>query len=168
MHVVLDASPLIYLAKLDAFDALSNAGYIAVVPPSVESEAARPELAFRHPEVAVIERVRAEGYLLVEPPDGREVELALELADRYGGLHQGELDVLAMGSVRGWSVCLHERQASRIARALGVATTHLVEILFAGTSELDLLDRRIRAFARLTNMTMNDLDVLLELIRERR
>ncbi len=73
-----------------------------------------------------------------------------------------------MGVVRGWTVCLHERQAARIARALGVATVHLVEILFAGTPDPDLLERRIRAFARLTNMTMTDLDVLLELIREQR
>jgi len=167
MHVVLDASPLIYLAKLDAFDALSAAGHTAVVPPSVEAETARPELAFRHPEVAVIERVRTEGALLVEPLEEREIKLAHQLAERYGGLHQGELDVLAMGSLRNWPVCLHERQASRIARTLGVSTIHLVEILFAGTSDVDLLERRIRTFARLTNMTMEDLDVLLELTGKR-
>jgi hypothetical protein len=41
-------------------------------------------------------------------------------------------------------------------------------LLFAGTSDLDLLERRVRHFARLTNLTMNDLDSLLSLIRERR
>jgi predicted nucleic acid-binding protein len=168
MDIVLDASPLIYLAKLDAFDAIAIAGHTAVVPPSVYAEAARPELAFRHPEIAIIERIRADGQLQVVLLDSRETELAIDLAARYGGLHAGELEVLALGQVRGWTVCFHERQAARLARALGVTTMHLVEILFAGTPDLDLLERRIRQFARLTNLTMNDHDVLLDVIQERR
>ncbi len=167
MDIVLDASPLIYLAKLDAFDAIAIAGHTAVVPPSVYAEAARPELAFRHPEIATVEGMRQTGQLLVVPLDARERELATDLAGRYGGLHAGELDVLALGHLRGWTVCFHERQAARLARVLGVATVHLVEVLFAGTPDVDLLERRIRHFARLTNLTMNDLDVLLNLIRER-
>ena len=168
MYLVLDASPLIYLAKLDAFDAVAIAGHVAVVPPSVLAEAARPELAFRHPEVAIIERIRTEGQLAVLPLEPSETELATDLAGRYGGLHAGELDVLALGQVRGWITCFHERQATRLARALGVVTVHLVEVLFAGTPDVDLLEQRIRHFARLTNLTMNDLDALLNLIRERR
>lgn len=168
MYLVLDASPLIYLAKLDALDAVGIAGQTAVVPPSVYAEAVRPELAFRHPEIALVERSREDGQLLVVPLEAREMELATELAGRFGGLHAGELDVLAIGQTRGWAVCLHERQAARLARSVGVPAGHLVELLFAGTPDLDLLERRIRHFARLTNLTMNDLDVLLNLIRERR
>ncbi len=168
MYLVLDASPLIYLAKLDAFDAIAIAGHTAVVPPSVYAEAARPQLAFRHPEIANVERLQADGQLLVVALNAPEQELATVLADRYGGLHAGELDVLALGQVRGWTVCFHERQAARLARSLGLATIHVVEVLFAGTPDPDVLERRIRHFARLTNLTMNDLDVLLTLIRERR
>lgn len=168
MYLILDASPLIYLAKLDALDAVAIAGHVAVVPSSVDAETARPELAFRHPEVAIIERIRLGGQLLVISPEVAETKLATELAERYGGLHAGELDVLALGHVRGWATCFHERQATRLARALGVATVHLVEVLFAGTPDKELLGQRIRHFARLTNLTMNDLDVLLELVRERR
>jgi len=168
LHLVLDASPLIYLAKLDAFDAVSIAGHLAVVPLTVYAEAARPELAFRHSEIATITRMREDGYLLILPLEETEQQFAAELADRYGGLHAGELDVVALGKMRGWTVCFHERQAARLARALGVASIHLVEVLFAGTPDLDLLDQRIRQFARLTNLTMNELDVLLNLIRERR
>ena len=168
MELVLDASPLIYLAKLDAFDAVATAGHSAVVPPSVYAEAARPELAFRHPEIATVERARLDGRLVVVSLGPHETELASDLGGQYGGLHAGELDVLALGQARAWTVCLHERQAARLALALGIATLHLVEILFAGTPDLDLLERRIRHFARLTNLTMNDLDVLLDLLRERR
>ena len=168
MRIVLDASPLIYMVKLDAFDAVSRAGHSAVVPQSVYSEAARPELAFRHPEIGTIQRLREEGELEVIALEPSEATMASDLADRYGGLHAGELDVLALGLARGWTVCLHERQASRLATSLGLATIHVVELLFAGTSDLDLLERRVRHFARLTNLTMNDLDSLLSLIRERR
>ncbi len=168
MDLVLDASPLIYLAKLDAIDAVAIAGHTAVAPPSVYAEAARPELAFRHPEIATVERARRDGQLLVVPLEAGEQDLATQLAGRYGGLHAGELDVLAVGQVRGWPVSFHERQAARLAAALGVPTVHLVEILFAGTPDLDLLERRVRHFARLTNLTMDDLDELLDLIRERR
>jgi hypothetical protein len=156
------------MAKLDAFDALSNAGHTAAVPLSVYLEAARPELAFRHPEIGTVQRLREEGGLEVVTLEPSEAEVASELADRYGGLHAGELDVLALGHARGWNVCLHERQASRLATSLGLGTIHVVELLFAGTPDPDLLERRGRNFARLTNLTMNDLDSLLNLIRERR
>jgi hypothetical protein len=160
VYLVLDASPLIYLAKLDAFDAVAIAGHTAVVPPSVYAETARPQLAFRHPEIATMERMEADGQLLVVALDAPEAELATNLAGGYGGLHAGELDVLALGQVRGWPVCFHERQAARLSRSLGLATIHVVEVLFAGTPDADLLERRIRHLARLTNLTMNDLDVL--------
>lgn len=168
MEIILDAGPLIYLAKLDALDALAIAGWTPVVPPSVYAEAARPGLAFRHPEVAVIEQAQGDGRLLVVALDSREKELAADFAERSAGLHTGELDVLAMGRARDRPVCLHERQAARLARALGVATVHLVEILFGGTRDPDALERRIRHFARLTNLTMDDLDALLTLIEGRR
>jgi hypothetical protein len=168
VELVLDAGPLIYLAKLDALDAPAIAGWTPVVPPSVYAEAARPELAFRHPEVAVIEQAQEDGRLLVVALDNREKELAGELASRSSGLHAGELDALALGSARTWSVCLHERQAARLAGALGVRTVHLVEMLFDGTKDPDVLEDRIRHFARLTNLVMGDLDVLLHLIEGRR
>ena len=168
MYLLLDASPLIYLAKLDAFDAIVRAGYTAAVPRAVEAEAARPELAFRHPEIARIERLRETGELEVVDPDPRERDLATTFGTRYGGLHAGELDTLAIGLVRGWPVYFHERQAARIARILGVDTVHVVEILFGGTPDVELLERWVRSLARLTNKTMDDLDTLMNLIRERR
>jgi len=165
--MVLDAGPLIYLAKLDALDAPAIAGWTPVMPPSVYAEAARPELAFRHPEVAVIEQAQQAGRLLVVTLDSREQQLAGEFAVRSSGLHAGELDALALGRARAWPVCLHERQAARLAGAFGVRTVHLVEVLFGGTPDPDVLEDRIRHFARLTNLGMSDLDVLLHLIEGR-
>lgn len=168
MELVLDASPLIYLSKLDAFDAVALAEYEAVVPLSVFAEAARPELAFRYPEIATITRMADERRLRVVALEPHEVAVAAELKLTYGGLHAGELDVLALGQARGWTVYFHERQAARLARALGLVTVHLVEVLFAGTPASDVLERRLRDLARLTNMRIDDLDALLSLARERR
>ena len=168
MQLVLDSSPLIYLAKLDALDAVSAAGHDGVVPPAVLDEVARLELAFRFPEVATIARARDEGRLAVLRLGPDEARVAAALADRYGGLHAGELEVLALGQARGWLVCFHERQAGRLARSLGLVTVHLVQILFAGTRDVGLLERRVRQFARLTNLRMDDLDELLRLIEDRR
>jgi hypothetical protein len=168
VELVLDAGPIIYLAKLDALDAPAIAGRTPVVPASVYAEAARLGLAFRHPEVVVIEQAQQDGRLLVMTLDGREKGLAGELARRSAGLHAGELDALALGRARAWPVCLHERQAARLAGALGVRTVHLVDLLFEGTKDPDVLEDRIRHFARLTNLVMGDLDLLLHLIEGRR
>ena len=168
MEIVLDAGPLIYLAKLDAIEVVERAGMAAVVPPTVFAEVARPELAFRHPEVAIILGSRDRRQLAVVDLTGPERRLATDLESRTGGLHPGELEVLALGRTRSWPVCVHERQAARLARALGVRTIDLVELLFAGTTDAGLLEVRVRAFARLTNLTMNDLDALLRLVDERR
>jgi hypothetical protein len=164
MHIVLDAGPLIFLAKLDAFDVLPIASNVGYAPVPVVNEVARPDLRFRHPEIAVVERAMADGVLVVLSPGPGEVEAAREFSTQTAGLHAGELDVLALGRIRGWPVCVHERQASRLAATLGLATIHLVELLFAGTLDARLLERRVRGFARMTNLTMDDLDELLSLI----
>lgn len=165
--LILDAGPLIHLAKLDALDVLEKGGWEAMIPPSVRAEAARPELTFRHPEVAVIMRALNEGRVSVAPLTEAEDQLAKDLAGRATGMHAGELDVLALGLARSWPVCLHERQASRIAGALGIRPVHVVELLFDGTPDPTVLTKRLRAFGGLTNMRTSDLNALLELADER-
>ena len=159
--VVLDAGPVIYLAKLDAFDALAVANRVGALPPSVYGEVARADLSFRHPEIPLIERARADGLLEVVDLSPDEARLAAAFGTRTSGLHSGELDVLGLGAGRGWSVCLHERQAARLARGLGIATVHVVELLVAGTPDPVLLEARVRRFARLTNLAISDFDLLL-------
>ncbi len=166
VEVVVDAGPLIYLAKLDAFDVFATAGRRAVVPPSVLAETARPELAFRHPEAAIIGRAATDDVITVVALEGIEREFATGLSGRTAGLHAGELEVLALGYTRGWPVCLHERQASRLARGMGIETVDTIELLFDGTPDRERLRERIRSFAALTNMVSADLDQLLSLIEE--
>ena len=165
--VVLDAGPLIYLAKLDALDVLPAAGHVGALTPSVWSEVAQPALAFRFPEIASIQRARDVRWLEVYPLAPAEIAFADDLAGRLSGLHRGELDCLAVASARGWPVCLHERQASRMARTLGMQPVHLVELLFRGMDDRGRLEACVRGFARLTNLAVADLDDLLHMIVER-
>jgi predicted nucleic acid-binding protein len=167
VRLILDAGPLIHLSKLDALDVLEKGGWEAMIPPSVRAEAARPELAFRHTEVAVIMRALDEGRVSVAPLTEAEDQLAGDLAGRATGLHAGELEVLALGLARAWPVCLHERQASRIAGALGIRAVHVMELLFDGTPDRSVLAKRLRAFGGLTNMRASDLNALLEIADER-
>jgi len=168
MESTLDAGPLIYLAKLDALDVLERSGRQAVVTPAVVAETARPELAFRHPEVALIQEAVQDGRIRLVPLEKVEQEAVAEFGQRISGLHAGELEVLALGRTRGWEVCFQERQALRVARAYGLTTVHVVELLFGGTPDIELLRRRIRRFAVLTDLASADLDTLVELIEERR
>lgn len=108
-------------------------------------------------------RALDEGQVSVAPLIDAESQLARDLAGRATGLHAGELDVLALGLARSWPVCLHERQASRIAGALGIHTIHIVELLFEGTPDRATLTGHLRAFGAMTNMRTSDLDSLLEL-----
>ena len=165
--MVLDAGPLIYLAKLDALGVLPAGHRTAVVTPSVWNEVARPALAFRFPEIASIERARDVGWLEVHPLAPSEEALADDLAARLSGLHRGELECLAVASERGWLACFHERQASRLARTMGIEPVHLVELLFKGIADAGRLESCLRRFARLTNLATADLDELMRLITER-
>ena len=165
-ELVIDASPLIYLAKLDALFVLPGSGYAAVVPSSVWDEVARPALSFRFPEIATIEGAAREGWITVASLSRANSDQVEEFAREASGLHRGELECLTLAQDRGSAVCFHERQASRIARTLGIATVHVVELLFDGAPDRRWLDDRVRRFARMTNLTMADLDALLRLIEE--
>jgi predicted nucleic acid-binding protein len=188
--IVLDASPLIYLATLDALDVFSTSDP-GQVPSRVMYEAARPELAYSHPEVVRIDEAVRAGWLvevslgeqeraLVSALAARlsglhegELEvlakraLVSALAARLSGLHEGELEVLAIGQSRGWQVCVHERQASRLATALGLRSVHVVELLFAATGDRARLVERIRTFGAMTNLATGDLDAVLDLAHRR-
>jgi predicted nucleic acid-binding protein len=167
VQVVLDAGPLIHLAKIEALELLPTGGWVGVVPSAVWNEVARPELAYRFTEVPAIERARNDGWIEAVEPNADEQAHAERLAGSVAGLHRGELDCLAIASKRSLPVCFHERQALRLARSLGVETIHVVDLLSGGTPDAVLLEWRIRRFASLTNLAMSDLDQLLASIKER-
>jgi hypothetical protein len=158
---VLDAGPLIHLAKLDALDVL-DADEPALVPPAVLSEVVRPELAYRYPETALLDGAVRSGLLTPAELETGERELVADLAMRVAGLHAGELEVLAIASSRSIAACLHERAAIRLAAAMDIPVVHVMELLFDGTPDTGMLVRRITDFAKMTRL---DIDQTTELLR---
>jgi len=163
---VVDAGPLIYLAKIGALDVFGRTapGWIS---PGVRREAVTPPAAYRFPEIATIDAAIRDGRILVAELRPEEVTLAADLKARIPGLGQGERESIAMAAGRGWSVVLLDRRALRVARMLGVSVVAVVELLFDRTSEDEILARRLRHFASLVDMRIDTLERLLEQVKER-
>jgi predicted nucleic acid-binding protein len=164
--LLLDASPLIYLAKIDALDALKAYEQPAIAP-EVHREVVAPGLGYRYPDSLAIDRAIESGLIAVVPATAQELARAEVLVADAGGLHVGEAVTLSIAAERGWSACLFERQAKRLAGALGVHVVDPVEVLFVGTEDGARLRQRVRRFGALVNMRLEQLEALLDLIEER-
>jgi predicted nucleic acid-binding protein len=158
--IVLNAGPLIYLAKLDALDVLERHARCAITS-GVEQEVVRPPSAYRFPEIARVEGIIRMGTLEVISMTTDEQARTDLLGHEVPGLGRGERETIAVAAARGWSAALFDRRARRIGEANGVAVVGVPRLLFEGSREPDLLERRIRGFATLVSMRLDDLELLL-------
>jgi predicted nucleic acid-binding protein len=163
--VLVDASPLIYLAKIDALDVFAASGNVPLLTKEVEREVARPSLAYEHPDSLLIADALASGLLQRTELTAPEIASA-ERLHAAGGLDRGEAEVLAAAVSRGVGVLLFERRATRLARSMAIDTWTPLRILFAGTADHALLATRIREFAALVHMRFEDVEAALRLIEE--
>jgi predicted nucleic acid-binding protein len=161
---MVDASPLIYLAKLDALDVFAQVGHVPLITPEVERESARPGLAYRFPDALTIAEAIRDGILVRTELTEEERRIAARLGAEAGGLDAGESEVLAAAEARELPVLLHERRAIRLARSLGLDTWSPLRLLMEGTAELDLLRERVLRFARLVQMRFEDVEALIQRI----
>lgn len=167
-NLLLDASPLIYLAKVDAMDVVAAAGYRAAIPTSVARECTEGGVAYRHADAAAIsEAIRAGALEVVEPTSGESDE-ARRISVAAPGVHAGECDVLAVAIARGCPVSITERRAGRLARSLGLRVVHPLELLFVGIGDADRLESTTRRYAELVEMRLDELDRLMTQIEGRR
>lgn len=167
-HVVVDASPLIYLAKLRALEVFTQANLAPLIPEAVAEETTRPSLIYRHPDAALIESAIARGEVTVVALTPDERQSADRLAEDLPGMHIGEIQVLVMARSRGICAVVFERRARAIAGALGVGLVDLVELIVEGTSDVSLLEERVRSFAELVNMRLADYEMVRERIAGKR
>lgn len=164
--MLVDASPLIYLAKIDALDVFASSGHVPLITPEVERETARPGLAYEYPDSLVIADALDSGLLtrtqLTEP----EMKLAERLSREAGGIDLGESEVLAAAVARHEPALLFERRATALARSMGVDAWSPARLLFAGTPDSSLLRDRIRGFASLVQMRYEDVQKLIAVTEE--
>jgi hypothetical protein len=161
---MVDASPLIYLAKLDALDVFAGAGQIPGVTPEVERETSRAGLAYRFPDALAIAEAIRDGVLVRVELTDQEHRAAGRLSAEVGGLDAGESEVLAVAEARELPVLLPERRAIRLSKSLGLDTWSPVRLLMAGTPDRALLRDRVMRFARLVQMRFEDVEALMERI----
>ena len=166
-RILVDASPLIYLAKLDALECFAGGGWEPLLTPAVVAEVASPAVAYRYPDALTISRALASGVLVTVELTADERTHAAGLAGSINGLGRGESEALAIASSRGHGVVIFERQGVRVARALGVVPVNPAEVLFRGSGDRDLLRRRLIRFADMTAMRASDIDALLARIDRR-
>lgn len=164
--MLVDASPLIYLAKLDALDVFAGSGHVGLVTPEIERETSRPALAYEHPDSLLIAEALRTGLLQRTAVTEDEATVARRLQQQAAALKLGEAEVLAAAQARQLSVLLFERRALLLASSLGLDVWRPIRLLVAGTRDPDQLRERILAFARLVNMPFADVQAILELLKE--
>jgi predicted nucleic acid-binding protein len=164
-RLIVDASPLIYLAKLDALDVF-GIDAPAAISEGVRNEVLLPQAAYRFPEIVGIDDSIRNGWIAVVSLDRQERDGVKALSRQVPGLGRGELETITIARSRGWTAALADRRATRIAEIHGVAIVGIVELLFARTGDSKQLARRIRDLARLVNMRVETLDRLLGRVHE--
>ena len=165
-RMLVDASPLIYLAKLDALDVFRAIGRVAIVTPEVERETSRPALAYDHPDSMLIAEALRTGLIERTTLDEAEVARAATLLEQAGGIGRGEAEVLAAGQARNAPVLLFERRALKLAASLGLEVWSPPRLLIGGTPDPGVARDRLIRFARLVAMPFQDLEQLLARLEE--
>lgn len=160
--VVSDASPLIYLAKMDKLAFLIQVVGPVAIPPAVYREAV--EVGQRHgrPDADRIAAAIGEQTVVRLELTAREVQLSSGLGTdpRLG---RGECEVIACAVHRHLRALLHDKKARRVASAHGVRTIQAADVLFLALLRrhvsLTEFKRLLRDLALLTGM---DVATLLE------
>lgn len=146
--LVLDATPLIYLAKAGEFGRLSELGDDLVLPNSVYREVVEGGEARGETDATRIRQLIEDGGLRVV--DAPSTSLAKRLASN-DRIHEAERDVLVLAQARGGEAILDERYGRQVAEVEGIAHGGTVSLLIrlikadALTAEdaRDTLDRMI-------------------------
>lgn len=166
--IVIDASPLIYLAKLGAMDAIRLARRRALITEAVREETTRPALVYRHADALTIETAMARGDIVVTSLSEGESGYADGLQSSVPGLGLGEAQVLAVAHERSIPAVVFERRGQAIARGRSIQLLDLIELLFDGTRQNDLLETRVRRLAEMVNMRIGDFEQVRDRIARRR
>lgn len=118
MGIVVDAGPLISLARIGRLDLLPALFDEIIVPPAVHREVTSEESL---PGAAVL--AKSDWLKLVEVADRKAVDSLLSWLD------PGEAEVLALALELGATAAIDERRGRRLAAELGISQTGTVGIL---------------------------------------
>ncbi len=155
MVVVADASPLIYIARLDIFELVIGEFERIEVPNAVHREAVIAGLAHGYDDAKRIEAaMESEGLAMIDL-DVATTDFATDLA-AMPQLGMGESETIARARQRGFTALLEDRRARRVARELRVETIGCLDVLYRslllGRLDHQEMTRLVHGYARLTHM----------------
>jgi len=134
--VVINATPLIFLARIGKLRKVVEYFGQAVIPEAVYDEVVRRGMALGKPEADLVEELISDGRVRVE-----KVKKAM---GEVKGAHSGEAEALSLAKERGDALIVDDRAAYEYARMMGIKALRSVRVM------LNLLkDKRL---------TLNDLE----------
>jgi predicted nucleic acid-binding protein len=153
--VVADASPIIYFARLDGLDFLSQVIGPVGIPPTVYRETVEAGRIRGYQDAERIADSIKNGALIRLELDQTEDQLAQNL-QRDPRLGPGECETIACAIQRNLRAILHDKRARWKAAEEGVQTIHVVDILYLAllNNQLPLAGFKtlLRDLARITGM----------------
>jgi hypothetical protein len=127
--VVCDATPLIYLAKIEQFALLRNLHEQVLVPPTVWQEVAIQGAPL--PEGVAIRKAAADGWLRIESPRGRLAATPQERED----LDAGEEEAIQLAIEQSALLVIDEAHGREVALRLNVRITGTIGLLIRARKE---------------------------------
>jgi predicted nucleic acid-binding protein len=148
--VVLDASVLIALAKIERLHLVRAVYEAGMLSPAVFAEVVDAGRRIRAPGMEWIEHALSEGWLQTARLTSAEVALAARLR-RSSRLHGGEAEALAIASRRKLAIVVDDKPARHAAAALGLdflgTAGVLLEARFTGRLTLAEFEKSVVALA---------------------
>lgn len=145
--IVIDASPLIALAKIGRLRLLKKVYREVAIGPVVKVEAVERGRDIKAPEVSQIELGIEEGWICEFKPTAREKKMVQRLL-KSTRLDEGEAESLVLALCRKLMVVLDDKEARATAEAKGLkyigTAGILLEAFMKGALSLDELEEAVR------------------------
>jgi predicted nucleic acid-binding protein len=120
MNVVIDASSLIVLARVEALGTLHQIYNTTALPPAVFEEVVVAGEQLGKNDAWVVKAAMDKGWVVPITLAPEEEQIVKSLRQQYRALGLGECQALACAEKRHWLLLVEERKARVVARARGI------------------------------------------------
>lgn len=160
--VVVNSTPLLYLAKIGKLRKIIEHFGLVVIPEAVYDETVRKGMALGRPEAEMINELIADGRIRVE-----KVE---KILGEIKGLHRGEVEALSLAKGRGDEIIVDDKSAYEYAKILGIKGLRSIRAMLILMKDKELTFNDLRRNLRLLSRSGFWLtaDVYAEILEEAR
>ncbi|MFO7966494.1 MAG: DUF3368 domain-containing protein [Archaeoglobaceae archaeon] len=130
MTFFFDATPLIYLAKVNKLHLLEKIDTELIIPQSVFEEVVVKGRELGKPDALIIERLVDKGDFKIEETDAGESEFYNKLRENEN-LSQADVEALFLARKRNCTAIMDEDYARRIAEAEGIHCRGTIYLIFS-------------------------------------